>query len=129
MEVVMKTKMKIFAMALAAILMGACSSSMQMSRSSSYQGDDLYYNPSSSYSVKTAEESSSKNSPSSLKLADLEKKYQEILANDTIGEIDTVIYKADKYQNPYDRVLSDSYQESYERRLRGRQNPYYRVNN
>jgi hypothetical protein len=130
MEVVMKTKMNFLTMLVATIILGACSSSMQVSKTSRYQGDDLYYNPSVSYSVNNSNaESANKSAGTSLRFAELEKKYSEILANDTTGSIDTVIYKADSWENPYDRLLSDSYRDSYERRLRGASNPYYGINN
>ena len=129
MEVVMKTQSKILTIAAIALLLGSCSSGMQMSRTSKYQSDDVYFNPSASYSTEqsSTDAQNRSRSKSELKLTELEKKYADILANDTIGEIDTVIYKADKWANPYERVMSDSYEESYERRLRGRTNPYYRV--
>lgn len=126
MEVVMKTKMKYLALILSASILGACSSSLQMSQSIGYQGDDLYFNPSEKYTAKSTTENDIKTDPSStdLKFAELEKKYTEILANDTTGKVDTTIYKSED-ENPYERLFSDSYQESYERRLRGRANPYY----
>jgi uncharacterized membrane protein YgcG len=116
----MKTTMKILAIALTLFVVGACSSSMQMSRSSKQSGDGIYYNPSVSYSVKSSQGDVSSNA----KLAELEKRYTQILSNDTLGDVDTVVYKSSS-ANPYERVLSDSYQESYERRLRGKENPYY----
>ncbi|HCY01347.1 MAG TPA: hypothetical protein DG754_14510, partial [Bacteroidales bacterium] len=96
-----------------------------MSKTSTYGGDDLYFNPSESYSVENSQKSTSN---SGLKLDDLESKYREILANDSIGNIDTLVYKAEDSGNPYSDVLSTSYQESYERRLRGRSDASYGVN-
>ncbi len=125
MEVVMKTKLKIFAIALFAVILGACSSSMQLSKSSASRGDDLYYNPSESYTEESAPKSTSN---TSLKIEDLERKYQEILANDSIGSVDTLVYKSEDSGNPYQNILSTSYQESYERRLKGMSNPSYRLN-
>jgi hypothetical protein len=129
MEVDMKTKMIFFAWLIIIATLGACTSSMQVSKTSNYQGDDLYYNPSVSYSVNNSSVESTSKNGNSLRFADLEKKYSEILANDTTGSVDTVIYKADSWENPYDRLLSDSYRDSYERRLRGASNPYYGMNN
>jgi hypothetical protein len=126
MEVVMKTTIKIIATALIASLLGACSSSMQLSRSSSHQEDDLYYTSKSSRSTETNNQEHQ--TSSSLKLAELEKKYTEILANDSIGSIDTTIYN-DPYVNPYDRILADTYEEAYQRRLDARMDPYYGMNN
>lgn len=123
----MKTNFKIYAAVLAALVFGGCSSSMQLSRGPSQSTDDLYYTPGTS---EQATSESSTNSPekraskSQVDLAELEKKYGEILASDTTGSVDTVIYKSSSSENPYERVLSDSYQESYERRLRGRSSGY-----
>jgi hypothetical protein len=38
------------------------------------------------------------------------------------------VYEAED-TNPYSRILSDSYEESYERRLRGLEDPQYRIEN
>lgn len=125
----MKTKIQIIAIALAGLILGGCSSSLQLSKSTGQSADDVYYTPgqkAASSSDQLAENSSLKrNSNSNIDLDDLEKKYASILASDTTGKIDTVIYKAKGNENPYERVLSDSYQESYERRLRGRHSGYY----
>ncbi|MDD2277471.1 MAG: hypothetical protein PHD06_00705 [Bacteroidales bacterium] len=121
----MKTKLKLFTIALLAVTMGSCSTSMQMSKTSSNRGDDLYFNPSDSYSSDNSQKSPSS---SSLKIEDLERKYQNILASDTTGSIDTLVYKSEESGNPYDRILSTSYQDSYERRLKARSNPSYGLN-
>jgi len=122
----MKTTIKFFAVALVASLLGACSSSMQMSRSSGHQGDDLYYNPKSSETVVANRQNQGQQTSSSLKLAELEKKYTDILANDSIGSTDTTIY-SDPYVNPYERILADSYEDAYQRRLDARRDPYYGI--
>ncbi|MDX9847827.1 MAG: hypothetical protein RBT74_12665 [Tenuifilaceae bacterium] len=122
----MKTTLKIIAFAFSAALLGACSTSMQMSKTSSYQSDDLYYNPNATYTA--SEQSPDKQASTNQKFAELEKKYMEILANDTTGSVDTVIYRNTEKTNPWERVLSDSYQDSYERRLRGYSNPRYGFN-
>ena len=121
----MKTKLKLFTIALLAVTMGSCSTSMQMSKTNTFRGDDLYFNPSESYSTENTQKSSSN---SDLKIEDLERKYQNILASDTTGSIDTLVYKSEESGNPYDRILSTSYQDSYERRLKGRSNPSYGLN-
>lgn len=122
----MKTTMKLIAVALVASLLGACSSSMQMSRSSGHQGDDLYYNPKSTETVVASSQAQGQQTSSSLKLAELEKKYTDILANDSIGSIDSTIYN-DPYVNPYERILADSYEDAYQRRLDARRDPYYGI--
>ncbi len=126
----MKTKFNIYAVAIAALIFGGCSSSMQLSRAPGQSTDDVYYTAGANEQVaaQPAENTPLKRgSDSELGLAELEKKYGEILANDTTGNVDTVIYKSQSKENPYERVLSDSYQESYERRLRGRYNGYYGI--
>jgi hypothetical protein len=125
----MKTKIQIIAIALAGGVLWGCSSSLQMSRSSGSKTDDIYYAPGQKTEVKTdqvAENTSLKrNSSADLNLSDLEKKYADILAKDTTGKVDTVVYKAENKENHYEKVLSNSYQESYERRLRAQQDGYF----
>lgn len=124
----MKTTVKLIAIAIVASALGACSSSMQLSSSSGYQGDDLYYSPSSSQAQEGFAKDKPSETSSSLKLAELEQKYKEILANDSIGSVDTTIYSNPEV-NPYERVLADSYADAYQRRLDARSDPYYGINN
>ncbi len=128
----MKTKLQIISIALIGLIITSCSSSMNMSKSSSSSTDDIYYTPSNSNTVQTTSNTSTKkeavnvesNNPN---LAQLEEKYSKILTSDS-SNIDTVIYKA-KSENPYDRILSDSYQDSYERRIKAFQDPCYGFHN
>ena len=88
---------------------------MHLSRASKHQGDDIYHNPSVSNNEEpavavTAEKEANKQG---LDLAELEKRYYDILASDSTGKIDTLVYKADDKDNPYDRLLSTSYEDSY----------------
>jgi len=125
----MKTQYQIISIAFAGLLLASCSSSKNLSKSSVSSTDDIYYTPSKIEAVQT-----SSNTPNTeikevddSNLANLEKKYSKVLSSDTTN-IDTLIYK-DKSSNPYDNILSDSYQESYERRLRGIEDPKYGMNN
>lgn len=104
----MKTKLQILSVALLGLALASCSSSMNMSKSSTNYSDDIYYTPRERVSnideVKSySDQSFIKQDTSKLSIAQLEKKYSKILASDSTN-IDTVIYKAD-----------DSY--SYENRL------------
>ncbi len=126
----MKTKLQILSVALLGIILTSCSSSMNMSKSSGNSSDDIYYTPSKTQvsniseknqDIKRVDDTNQKQN----EFAQLEDKYKKILASDSTN-IDTVIYKAES-SNPYERILSDSYQESYERRLKGMQDPSYRL--
>lgn len=128
----MKTNLKIYTFALLGFVLASCSSSMYMSKTSVTPTDDIYYTPSKTSSILASYENTTpinidKQEPSKLNLAKLEKKYSEVLDSDT-GKIDTLIY-TDESSNPYERILSDSYQESYERRLRGMEDPRYGMEN
>ncbi len=124
MEVVMKSIIRITIVAFVAVLAAACSSSMQMSKSTS-GSDDVFYTPGKTSEVATVQQLPAKHTETDDKFADLEKKYTEVLAKSE--EIDTVIYKSEDNINPYESVLSDSYEESYERRLRGSSSVSYRL--
>ncbi|MBN1990421.1 MAG: hypothetical protein JW783_13545 [Bacteroidales bacterium] len=124
----MKTNIILFGAALAGLTLASCAGSLTVSRSTVTPVDDIYYSPSKSYVVEERVEKPQREMTSSaLKMAELEQKYQDVLLQDTTGKVDTVIYKAEP-SNPYERVLSDSYQDSYERRLRGMEDPAYRMN-
>lgn len=129
----MKTKLIIIGFALTGFVLTSCSSSMYMSKASSTPTDDIYYTPSKSTTIVANETSKQTNNASdnsgnssAFKLAELEKKYSKVLAD--TGNIDTTVYKA-KSSNPYENILSNSYQDSYERRLKGMEDPWYGMNN
>ncbi|RPH33485.1 MAG: hypothetical protein EHM93_05085 [Bacteroidales bacterium] len=128
----MKTKLQIAMIALIGLSITSCSSSMYMSKSSDTPTDDIYYTPSKTNSSSTVSDNNptlkiQNQEPEKVNIAQLEEKYSKILASDSVS-IDTLIYKAES-DNPYERILSDSYQESYERRLRGMEDPRYGMNN
>ncbi len=125
----MKTKLTLYGLAMAGLTLASCAGSLTVSRSTVTPVDDIYYSPNKSYVVEERVEKPQREMTSSaLKMAEIEQKYQEILSQDTTGKIDTVIYKAES-TNPYERLMSNSYSESYERRLRGLEDPYYGINN
>jgi hypothetical protein len=117
----MKTTINIILIALVSLAVGSCSSSMQMSKSSGSQGDGIYYTPSEkSASSDVAADVELPKKPIStkeLELAELEKKYEYILTKNE--NIDTLVYESES-SNPYDRILSTTYADSYARRLRAR---------
>lgn len=127
----MKTKLQIIGIALIGLLTTSCSTSMNMSKTADSTNDDIYYSPTKKTTSIIEAESTSlaneKKEPKELKVAELEEKYSKILASDSTT-VDTLIYKAES-TNPYERILSDSYQESYERRLRGMEDPRYGMEN
>lgn len=128
----MKTKLQIIQFVLAGLLLASCSSSMNMNKSTGSSTDDIYYTPSKSQAVKTSNDNSevvkTEDTEKQINNIDqLEDKYKKVLASDSTN-IDTVIYKSES-SNPYERILSDSYQDSYERRLRGMEDPKYGMNN
>ncbi len=119
----MKTTINIVLIALAGFVLGSCSSGLQMGKSTGAASDGIYYSPGQqNASSQAAPEKPVAVKPTSSKeliMAELEKKYTEILANNE--KVDTLLYKADSLSdNPYERILSTSYRDSYERRLRGR---------
>jgi hypothetical protein len=130
----MKTKLQIIGIALTGFILASCSSSLYMSKSSTVTTDDIYYTPSKTSNLTSNNNSevastsldNSQTSPS--KFADLEKKYANANNSDTLTASDTLVAK-DEITNPYERILSNSYQESYERRLRGMEDPRYGMEN
>lgn len=105
----MKTKLQILSVALLGIIITSCSSSMNMSKSSTNYSDDIYYTPRERVSnideVKNYSDlSSSKQDTSKSSIAQLENKYSKILASDSTN-IDTTIYKAD-YDNTFENRLN-----------------------
>lgn len=108
------------ALTITSLMLLSCSSGFMVSSQSSYS-DEIYG------SQNQSEQAISQQAPplQSGELKTLNKKYAEalkVLADSSSK--DTVIYKAED-SNPYTRILSDSYQESYERRLRGIEDPRY----
>lgn len=130
----MKTKLQITGIALLGFIFTSCSSSMYMSNSSVAPTDDIYYTPNKSTNITPritprVESTSIDNSQniSSSKYAQLEKEYANKNDSDTLTiKSDTLAAKYEEV-NPYDRILSDSYEDSYQRRLKGRENPWYGI--
>ncbi len=113
------------------LFMMSCASSSQVGKTSSWS-DEIYGSPAkpqTSQIAKNEEQNSTSEKKENSNYANLEQKYADVIEinMDSIKN-DTVIYKAED-TNPYNRILSDSYQESYERRLRGLSDPYYGMEN
>lgn len=128
----MKTKLQIIGIALSGLLFASCSSSMYMSKSSVNTTDDIYYTPTKTSSVVVSTEPSNSldllsQDPSKIEFSQLEKKYSKVLASDSI-QTDTLVNKIEN-TNPYQDILVDSYQESYERRLKGKCSASYGMSN
>lgn len=127
----MKTKLQIIGIALLGFFLTSCSSSMYMSKTSGSSTDDIYYTPNKTSSTLTDSDKLStlkdqNQEPEKMSINQLENKYSELISSSDSASIDTLIYKAES-TNPFERILSDSYQESYERRLRGMEDPRYKV--
>ncbi|MBC7125450.1 MAG: hypothetical protein H5T24_07435 [Bacteroidales bacterium] len=123
----MKTKLFNPALTLAVFMLASCSAGLQVSNTSSW--DDEIYGTTNSKSTKVqvANASPVAHSAKSEQYNKLDGKFAEALkALEDSSKNDTVIYKAED-PNPYRRILSDSYQESYERRLRGFEDPRYGI--
>jgi hypothetical protein len=131
MEVVMKTRLlKTTVLTLAVLSLAACSSSLQVSSTSSWD-DEIYGNGSSKKELTAKVERMQANAPTekSLDYQKMDQKFSDALkVLEDSSKSDTVIYKAEE-TNPYRKILSDSYQESYERRLRGFEDPRYGLEN
>lgn len=116
---------------LLALFMMSCASSSQVGKTSSWN-DEIYGSTSKPQTSQLAQNKAQSVTPEkkvNSNYANLEQKYSDVIEinMDSIKN-DTVIYRAED-TNPYSRILSDSYQESYERRLRGLSDPYYGMNN
>lgn len=125
----MKTKLANSALTLAVFLLASCSAGLQVSKTSSW--DDEIYGTSYTKISKTevANENSIAPSVRTQQYKDLDNKFAEALkVLEDSSKSDTILYKAED-PNPYRRILSDSYQESYERRLRGFEDPRYGLEN
>lgn len=127
----MKTKTYIPMLTLIGLFLMSCTSSLQVSNTSSWS-DEIYgsspkpqINQIAQVETKTVQPENKLNSD----LSKLEQKYSDVIEInlDSIKN-DTIIYKAED-ANPYNRILSESYEESYERRLRGLEDPTYGFNN
>jgi hypothetical protein len=125
----MKTKLLTIGIALTGLIFTSCSTGAYMSKSSVTPTDDIYYSPGKTITTPVAVNNTNsdtrfqKQDTSALKIAALEQKYLKKIGTDST-KIDTLINQ-DLNSNPYDRVLSDSYQDSYERRIKGMQDPMY----
>lgn len=125
----MRPRILITMLTLSGLTLASCSSSLQVSKTSSW--DDEIYGKSISKSPKVQVAESKQVTPSekSTQYSKMDAKFAEALkALEDSSKKDTVIYKAED-PNPYRRILSDSYQESYERRLRGFEDPRYGLEN
>ncbi len=120
--------MKLAALYLTGLLAVSCSTGLQTSKTSSWD-DEIYAgnNAKATAAENQVVEKSPTPSTKNQQYSKLDEKYTEALKalNDS-SNVDTVIYKSQE-TNPYRRILSDSYQESYERRLRGFEDPRYGI--
>ena len=121
----MKTTIKLLTIILAFGFSVSCSSSLHVSSLAPANNDGIYhYADGSSEKAPNSEVDGSEMSD----MEALELKYKAFLDNESSASNDTVLYNSAN-ENPYDKLLVDSYQEAYERRLAARSNPYYGMNN
>lgn len=112
-----------------ALVLTSCSSSIKFGGNAG-DYDDVYYNPETKIDVVKKTDSIDVRRAVLGEEAQMEAykvQAQELL--DSNEAVDTVIYESDMFNNPYDNVLVDNYQDSYERRLKGYSNPWYGVSN
>jgi len=109
----------------AAILLASCTAGLQVNKTSSWD-DEIYGNTKpKTTKVEVVSEQHAASSEKQQQYRKMDGKFAEALkALEDSSKNDTVIYKAED-PNPYRRILSDSYQESYERRLKGFEDPRY----
>ena len=113
----------------AIVLLASCSAGLQVNKTSSW--DDEIYGTSNPKIIKADVVNDQQVEPSAKQQQynKLDDKFAEALkALDDSSKNDTIVYEAED-TNPYSRILSDSYEESYERRLRGLEDPQYRIEN
>lgn len=127
----MKTRTHIPLLTLIGLFAMSCTSSLQVSNTSSWN-DEIYGASPKPQTSQLAVNENIKNTPEKKVDSDLnklEQKYSDVLEinMDSIKN-DTLIYKAEE-TNPYKRILSDSYEDSYERRLNGFKDPKYGIEN
>ncbi|MDA3954106.1 MAG: hypothetical protein PF485_10695, partial [Bacteroidales bacterium] len=120
-------KTKLYFLLFTILLFASCSSLQQ-----SAINDDIYYSPKDEpvrsnidYYNHSSEEQ---------EVAAVDNKYDKeisaVLEDESIEDIDTVIYEnEDEYENPYESIIVDNYEESYQRRLDAMRSPYYGMNN
>lgn len=121
----MRAKFFNSALTLAVFMLASCSAGLQVSDTSSWN-DEIYGNNNKKI-TKTEVDNVQQAAPSEKqsKLSQMDSKYAEALkALEDSSKNDTIVYKAEG-TNPYRKILSDSYRESYERRLRGFEDPRY----
>lgn len=127
----MRTKSYIPILTLLSTILMSCTSSMQVGSSSSWN-DEIYGSSTSVRKTVVAvkhDEQTGFDDKTKTDLAQLEQKYSNVLeVNMDSIKNDTVVYKAEE-TNPYRRILSDSYEDSYERRLKGLEDPRYGLEN
>lgn len=117
--------MLIAVLSLSGLTLASCSSSLQVSKTSSWDEEIYGKSISKSPNVQVTENKQVTPSEKSSQYSKMDAKFAEALkALEDSSKKDTVIYKAED-PNPYRRILSHSYQESYERRLRGFEDPRY----
>jgi hypothetical protein len=125
----MKTKIYIPMLALLGFTTLSCSSSMQVSKTSSWE-DEIYGANTKTPKTELTPDGLGSNPAQSTSndYAQLDKKYaDELAANQGTTQNDTITPSKEKV-NPYEDVLSDSFEESYERRLKGMEDPLYGLN-
>lgn len=105
------------------LLFASCSSLQQ-----SAVNDDIYYSPKDEPAVSNIDyNNQSSNSVNKTAIVDRknDKTISALLENESIEDIDTVIYQSeDDYENPYESIVVDSYEESQQRRLEALRGPY-----
>jgi len=108
---------------IASFFLASCSS-----MKTAYVYDDLYNSPNDMVASNLSYNVSSSSDNVKTEELSLDEKLNNLLKDTSVQDVDTVIY-TDEYENPYDRVLVDDYATALERRRKGIEDPYYRINN
>lgn len=126
----MKIGVSISVMTVVAMVLTSCSSFVELGKRPSWS-NDVYGNRqkiAATVDAANSQQNTSVANNNRPDLDNLEKRYADMTLPDTAAQAADSNQVAQN-ENPYERLLSNSYRESYERRLRGFNDPYYRMNN
>jgi len=118
-------KTKIYIVFALSIILASCTSLQQTS-----VNDDLYFSPkdevvaTNDVNVVIASEKAKYTKSDNI----YDDQINEILADESIENIDTVIYEDTLYENSYYDIVVRDRDDAYQRRLEGFENPYYGMN-
>ncbi|MBI9052616.1 MAG: hypothetical protein JEY96_02280 [Bacteroidales bacterium] len=118
-------KTKIYIVFALSIILASCTSLQQASVS-----DDLYYSPKDEVVAKNDMNVIVSNDKTDKTRSEniFEDEISEILADESIESVDTVIYEDSLYENSYYDIVVRDRDDAHQRRIEGFMNPYYGMN-